>query len=192
MSDPSRITSRRDILLLLLYSPGTGKLPNEPISGRTRLVKMLFLFKQEILVEFCEGAEFNKKEFYEFYPWDFGPFSRDVYDDIAFFQLRGFIQSDPADEESLPESVAEWEKWRDETEIEHDFSVFEEQTFQLTDKGAAFTARMFERLSSGQQNLLKLFKARLVKAPLRGILRYVYKSYPEQTSASIIKQDVLP
>jgi uncharacterized protein len=191
MPDPGRITNRRDILLLLLYSPGVFNQVNEPIVGRTRLVKMLFLFKKEVLVKFAAGADFGKKQFYEFYPWDFGPFSRDVYDDLSFFQLWGFIQSESADEESLPESMAEWDKWREETEIENDFSVFEEQRFTLTEKGAAFAEKMFDRLSDSQKKLLKMFKARMVKASLRGILRYVYKAYPEQTTASTIKDQVM-
>ena len=38
-----KINDRRDILLLFLYSPGKSSEPNQPIMGRTRLVKMLFL-----------------------------------------------------------------------------------------------------------------------------------------------------
>jgi len=56
MPDPSRITNRRDILLLLLYSPGVSSQVNEPIAGRTRLVKMLFLFKKELLGQFATSS----------------------------------------------------------------------------------------------------------------------------------------
>lgn len=176
---------------MLLYSPGkTGKI-NEPIAGRTRLVKMLFLFKHEVLSAFATGTEVNEQNFYQFFPWDFGPFSRDVYDDIAFFQLRGFIQSEPSEEESLPEAIAEWDKWRDETEIESDVNIFEEQAFTLSEKGVTFTAKMFARLTETQQELLRMFKAKLGSASLRGILRYVYREYRDQTVKSKIKHKVL-
>jgi len=56
MPDPSRITNRRDILLLLLYSPGVSSQVNERIAGRTRLVKMLFLFKKELLGQFATSS----------------------------------------------------------------------------------------------------------------------------------------
>jgi hypothetical protein len=36
--------SGKHILLLLLYSPGNSDHPNEPLVGRTRIIKMLFLF----------------------------------------------------------------------------------------------------------------------------------------------------
>ena len=40
----SAINNRKDILLLLLYSPGVTEKYNEPIKGRTRILKMLFIF----------------------------------------------------------------------------------------------------------------------------------------------------
>src|SRR5205823_725958 len=162
--ETAQITSRRDILLLLLCAPGRDGIPNEPISGRTRLVKMLFLFKKEVLPEFRNGTELSEKNFYEFFPWDFGPFSAQVYDDIAFFQLRGFIETSPATEESVPESVAEWDMWRESTEIQYEIDVYEEETFRLTERGAAFTEPMFERLSASQRSLLTSFKKRLADA----------------------------
>jgi len=189
--ETAQITSRRDILLLLLYAPGRDGLPNESISGRTRLVKMLFLFKKEVLPEFRNGTELSEKDFYQFFPWDFGPFSAQVYDDIAFFQLRGFIETSPATEESVPESVAEWDMWLESTEIQYEIDVYEEETFRLTKRGAAFTEPMFERLSASQRSLLTSFKKRLADAPLRAILRYVYRTYPEQAERSKIAADVL-
>ncbi len=108
----TKIDNRKDILLLMLYSSGVRDRVNEPIVGRTRLVKMLYLFKMEALPHFQQGTEITEDNFYEFHPWDFGPFSREVYDDINFFLLRGFIRSSISDEESLPESEAEWDQWR--------------------------------------------------------------------------------
>jgi len=107
----AEINNRKDILLLLLYSPGVSKSYNEPIEGKTRLVKMLFLFKTEVLPHFRRGTKITEENFYEFFPWDFGPFSAQVYDDIAFFMLRGFVESSAAEGDGLPESAAEWEKW---------------------------------------------------------------------------------
>jgi hypothetical protein len=189
--DPARITSRRDILLLLLYAPGRTGATNEPVSGRTRLVKMLFLFKQEVLPEFRAGTEISEQNFYEFFAWDFGPFSTQVYDDLSFFQLRGFVETGPSNEESVPEAIAEWEKWRESTEIDDELDVYEEETFRLTELGVRFCQPMFDRLSDAQHKLLVSFKTRLGDAPLRGILRYVYKTYPAQAEKSKIASDVL-
>ena len=188
------LNNRKDILLLLLYSPGkTGKF-NEPVVGKTRLIKMLFLFKKEALQHFCQGTEISVENFYEFFPWNFGPFSSQVYDDLMFFILRGFIESSAAHQDSLPESEEEWEKWLDESgtsEIPQEIDPYEEETFALTEMGMRFTKQIYDSLSQSQQKLLKEFKARLSVAPLRAILRYVYKTYPKEIANSTIKEEIL-
>ena len=115
--DPTpKINNRKDILLLLLYSPGVSDRINEPIIGRTRLVKMLFLFKKEAMQHFSKGTLISDENFYQFFPWNFGPFSSQVFDDLTFFLLRGFIEpTTSTDDESLPESAAEWERWLEES-----------------------------------------------------------------------------
>jgi hypothetical protein len=157
MPTPIRINNRKDILLLLLYSPGKTNEYNEPIIGRTRLVKMLFLFKNEALEHFRRGTDINEDNFYEFFAWDFGPFSTQVYDDITFFMLRGFIESTLTEEESLPESAAEWDLWLERAGVKESFDtieIYQEESFKLTERGITFTKRLYEALSSNQQELL--------------------------------------
>jgi len=191
----AKLSNRKDILLLLLYSSGkTGKL-NEPIVGKTRLVKMLFLFKRELLPQFEKGTDISDENFYEFFPWNFGPFSSQVYDDLIFFKLTGFIESSSASQESLPESEEEWDKWLDESGTDQTSDIFEsyeEETFRLTDKGVNFTKTIYDELSQSQRSSLTHFKKRLSRAPLRAILRYVYKTYPEQTKNSTIVEEIGP
>jgi hypothetical protein len=191
---PAKINNRRDILLLMLFSPGVGDAINEPIVGRTRLVKMMFLFKREALEQFRRGTEITEENFYQFFAWNFGPFSIQVYDDLTFFTLRGFIESSSTqDEEALPESVEEWEKWLTEVGASesNDVNVYEEEELKLTDAGVRFTRSLYDVLTGSQKRTLKEFKARLSRAPLRAILKYVYKTYPELTEKSKIKGAVL-
>ncbi len=188
-----RINNRRDVMLLLLYSPGETEEPNEPIVGRTRLVKMLFLFKKEALRHFKRGTDINEDNFYDFFAWDFGPFSAQVYDDLMFFILRGFIHTSQSDEQALPESADEWEYWLNESGQYDEASaanVFEEEEFSLTRKGCRFTEELYAMLSSEQQELLKQFKNRMNKAGLRAILRYVYSQYEEMTGKSKIREKI--
>lgn len=191
---PRKIDNRRDILLLLLYSPGIHDKPNEPISGRTRLVKMLFLFREEVLPEFRRGVEIT--DFYEFFAWSYGPFSRQVYDDLQFFTLRGFIRSTDASEDTLPESLAEWDLWLSgsagNSDDQGDVVDYREEQFSLTDdRGVPFTSELFAQLSGSQQSTLRHFKKQMLQAPLRSILKYVYEKYPEKTDKSTIKEQVL-
>ena len=188
------IDNRKDVLLLMLYSPGRTESVNEPIDGRTRLTKMLFLFKQEALKHFRSGTQINDDNFYEFFPWNFGPFSRDVYDDLTFFELRGFIARDESTEDTLPEAAAEWDRWLDLSggdSSDDSYSEYDEQVFRLTPRGERFAKELYESLSHDQRTLLKSFKGKLVKTPLKAMLHYVYSNYPEQTSKSQIKEQVL-
>lgn len=189
----SAINNRKDVLLLLLFSPGKDDAFNEPISGRTRLVKMLFLFRQEVLPEFRKHTELAEDEFYEFFAWDFGPFSTEVFDDLNFFIMNGFIETDTSDEETLPESAAEWEVWLQKSggADEDDVSGLDEETFCLTQSGIDFVTPLYETLSTAQKEMLRTFKKRMQRAPLRGILRYVYRKYDEFTERSKIRDDVL-
>lgn len=189
------IDNRKDILLLLLYSPGLTDCVNEPIAGRTRLVKMLFLFKKEILADFKNGTDINEDMFYAFFPWDYGPFSRDAYNDITFFVLRGFIHAAASEEETLPEEAEEWEKWQSSTSSsssEDDVSEFEEERFTLTKRGREFVElNLYSGISDQQKKILCEFKKKALSASLRVLLKYVYKNYPEFTKASVIKEAVL-
>lgn len=187
------VDNRRDILLLLLYSPARTDRPNEPIAGRTRLMKMLFLFREEALRHFRQNIEIDADSFYEFFPWDFGPFSRDVYDDLMFFELRGFIEYEHADEETLPESAAEWERWLALSRAdsgENSVTEYDEPVFRLTEKGLAFAGDLYTTLMPEQKKLLREFKARLQSVPLRALLKYVYENYESQTTRSKIKETV--
>lgn len=194
MAATAQIDNRRDILLLLLYAPGATGNANEPVTGRTRLVKMLFLFKNEALKHFRRGTRVNDSNFYEFFAWNFGPFSRDVYDDLTFFSLRNFIETSESEEVTLPESVAEWERWLSTTDdVSDDPAVvdYAEEDFTLTDKGVRFAKPMWDSLSNAQRTLLKEFKTRVNKVSLRALLRYVYEEYPDSTTKSTIKEKVL-
>ena len=42
----------KDLLLCFLYSPGQTNDINEPIVGRTKLTKMMYLFEKEIYPKF--------------------------------------------------------------------------------------------------------------------------------------------
>jgi hypothetical protein len=188
------IDNRKDVLLLLLYSPGRTDSPNEPIDGRTRLTKMLFLFKEEAFKAFRTGTNIDEESFYQFFPWNFGPFSRDVYDDLTFFELRGFIEKGESEEETLPEAAAEWDRWLNLSRSdsgEESYSEYDEQEFKLTPKGEAFARSLYDTLGVEQKRLLKTFKAKLSKTPLKAILQYVYSNYPDQTTKSQIKEQVL-
>jgi len=190
----AKVDNKKDILLLLLYSPGKTEEVNEPVIGRTRLVKMIFLFQKEYLSHFKKGTELSEENFYKFFPWDFGPFSKEIYDDIMFFSLRDFINDEVSDEELLPEAAAEWQEWMRLSSIDennNNISEYDEKVYKLSEKGLTFTKELYQRLSNDQKKSLKIFKEKINKAPLKVILKYVYETYPDFTTESKIKDKVI-
>lgn len=191
---PNTVNNKKDILLLLLYSPGRSTDFNEPIIGRTRLVKMLFLFWKECLKHFKRGTEINEENFYEFFSWHFGPFSKQVYDDLMFFILRGFIESSNSESEVLPEAAAEWVEWMRMSSPEADdegMTEYDEQSFTLSERGVEFAKKLYESLSKEQKTTLKTFKEKMIRSPLKAILKYVYETYPKFTDRSDIREQIL-
>jgi hypothetical protein len=190
-----KINNRRDILLLFLFSPGKTNDINESIIGRTRLTKTLFLFKEEALPYFSSGTNIDKENFYEFFSWNFGPFSSQVYEDLNFFILRQFISTSNSKNDISPESVEELNEWIDSSGIEvisnNEIEYLEEE-FQLTKKGIDWVGKnLYNELSNNQKKILQDFKAKMQITPIKAILRYVYEKYPEYTNRSIIKDKIL-
>ena len=81
-----------DYSLLLFYVK--GKTPDilEPIEGRTRITKMMFLFQMEWLkkIEFKKNLDIDQLQFFEAY--NYGPFSSDVHDELDLFISIGFLR----------------------------------------------------------------------------------------------------
>lgn len=185
----SKINSRKDILLLLFYSPGLTESFNEPIEGKTRLVKMIFIFKMELFNLFKKNIDLDVEKFYEFISWNYGPFSREIYDDLTFFLLTDFIQAVKSDNDMLPESAAEWDEWFTSIGFENEDAadIYTETKYQLTTRGVKYAEKIYNSLSETQKKILKSFKAKFLSLPPRAIIKYVYTKYPQFTDKSLIK-----
>lgn len=76
--------SSKDLLLSFLYSPGIEAKINEPITGRTKLTKMMYLFEKQLYSQFFEESIQIKLP--DFEPYFFGPFSKQLFEDLAFLK----------------------------------------------------------------------------------------------------------
>jgi len=74
----------RKLLPLALMYANDG----EPIEGRTRLQKMVFLMQQELKQRGQSGAVGTE---YDFIPYDYGPFSKELYDDLDAMIDQEFV-----------------------------------------------------------------------------------------------------
>jgi uncharacterized protein len=186
----------KDLLLTLLYLPGVSSEINESINGRTRITKMFFLFDKEIFKKF---DDFKITNMPEFFAYNYGPFSKDLLDDIRFFCTMGFIQ-----EESLDDDMSEPEMEEYCFDIINDdigygeeidtckVGIQKEVSYTLTNKGIKYVKEnIINKLSSEQIALLSQFKSKINELPLDAILEYVYNKYPESAEKSKIKKKYL-
>jgi len=185
-----QINSNKDLLMLLLYSKGKTGNFYEPIVGKTRIVKMIFLFDKEIRRKFNLDRIIPDSIMPNFEPNDYGPFSSDVYRDLEFLVEMGFIEvQSVGDEEMLPDEIEEYEYWQATSgDIDQPFQV----RFSLTELGKKYVEEKLRNEFNDQQlEAFNTFKERCVSASLSSLLKYVYSRYPEQTTHSKIKDKVL-
>ena len=184
--------SSKDLLLALLYSPGTSSKCNEPIVGRTKLTKMVYLFEKEVYKEFFDDIDITLPQFE---PYHFGPFSKQLFEDLRFFVSIGFIETK---ETSVPISTAEKCEVALDAESEDDCwdcASFEESSddvelkYYLSPSGKKYVEEnVWQIFSDNQTNNLLKFKGQINSISLDSLLNYVYNKYPEDAAKSRIAE----
>lgn len=179
-----------DYLLLLLYLN-----EKKPIYGAIRLTKMMFLFNEEIAPLLKKsGAECQKLP--EFIAYNYGPFSKDVYEQIELFRGIKFIQvTDIKAQEEMAE-VDDWEEMAFTEEVSSQgYSLNTNGSYyryQLLSTGERFVKEnIINELTAEQINILSQFKQKISELSPKQILKYVYTKYPKYTEKSLIKKEVL-
>lgn len=179
-----------DYLLLLLYING-----KEPIKGSVRLTKMMFLFNEQIVpVLKKNGLESEKLP--EFIAYNYGPFSKDLYEQVDLFTGIGFMQVrdlNETEEMSGVDNIVEKEFvdecYEDDEETKSENSYRE---YCITDIGSGFVeSELLGKLTSSQLGLLRQYKKKITEMTMKQLLHYVYTRYPQYAEKSLIKDEVL-
>lgn len=177
----SGIDNRKDILLLLLYSQGASGQEAEPIKGKTRLMKLLFLLGREKRIDDKLGV----RNWYDFKAYDYGPFSSQVFDDIDFLRNVDLIQTSKSGFQTIAETweneLALEESLVDREDIEFDRS-YEQEDFTLTPLGRDFVEQTIlsdQKLTYEILSEIKSLKSNEGALTLSSLLKYVYRKYPE-------------
>ncbi len=189
----TKINSAKDLIMLLLYAKGHKGIEGESIIGRTRLMKMIFLFDKEIRKQFNLGKNISDEAFPDFRPYDYGPFSDQVYAEIEFLVDMGFVKAKNANiEEESPEESLEYDYWQSNSNVDDNSRIFQGiEQFELTDVGLSFVKNeLGAGISKEQWQVIEKFKSRCTGMPLKALLRYVYAKYPETTTKSKIKDSL--
>jgi len=189
---------RKAFILLLLYAKGPNGENSEPIRGRTRLTKLLFLLKEEKWSYHELGR--LAVDYYEFEPDNYGPFDREVFNDVDFLRSLGFltiknIQVLP--DEDAKEYLAALSAWSLDNDLVDEIYALEEKYYEteitITDLGINFVEqRILPRITNEQQlEAFEFVKKNYGGWKLDKLLRYIYSTYPQMASRSKIRQRLL-
>lgn len=178
-----------DYLLVLLYLDNKS-----PILGAIRLEKMMFLFNEEIAPRLKEiGLDSDMLP--EFISYNFGPFSKDVYEQIELFKGIGFLQvTDLKAKEELIEAD-DWEEMPYDKGVSNSgFQINDDKRYykyQMLKLGEEYVkSKIIEDITDAQLDILLQFKRKINSLSPKQILRYVYTKYPQYTNNSLIKDEV--
>ncbi|MFW6311372.1 MAG: hypothetical protein ACOC1K_03965 [Nanoarchaeota archaeon] len=184
----------KDILLLLLYLPGRNSEKNELIIGRTRLTKMIYIFNKEIKDKI---DNLDESSLPEFFAYDYGPFSKELLDDIHFFVNIGFVEED---EEKYELTEADYEESKYDYNEEIGLGEVESlendppniYSYKLTQKGINYVENnIVTSINEKQKKYLIQFKRKINSLSLDSILSYVYNKYPDAAENSLIKSNYI-
>ena len=153
------IDRRTDVVFLLFHHA-------KEIDGVTKVQKLLFLVEQE--TEFFQ--EYEEDVAFNFAPYKMGPFSKNVYTELEFLLSMGAISSHPMDDPKISMTDSE----------------LGQKTFQITSKGEKIAAQLSNQLEPEYDDELRDLVETYNEQPLRELLQYVYRTYPEFAAESEI------
>ncbi len=191
MSSAGKKLTGADYLLLLLYLNN-----HTPIYGAVRLTKMMFLFNKEIS-EALKKKNIECGKLPDFIPYNFGPFSKDVYEQVELFSNIGFIKVTDINAIEDMGEVDDWEEspFIDETVEQEDGYIRHDGKYLkygIENLGIEFVEqKILPNVTLEQKEILEMFKSKITSLSPKQILKYVYTKYPEFTENSLIKDEVL-
>lgn len=147
--------SNRKILPLALIKANN----EQPVEGRTRLQKMIFLAQKRL-----EDSKILDEE-YEYFPYNYGPFSKELYGDIDKLVEDGIIEE------------------REETEEENKKKYY----YELTSKGQKLLkdelqGEGFDTL----EDVIEEIKSQYNEMNLPDLLDEIYSKYPNYAEKSTL------
>lgn len=144
---------RRAALPLLLSSRAAGQESGPHPLDRIRIQKAVFLLVQR-------GAP-AWRDVYEYHPYNWGPYCRDLTDDLAALVQAGILRISHADRASTY------------------------GRYVATDLGEQVAARLWETLGRPEAEFIQHVFSYVTHKDFNGLLREVYDAYPDFARQSI-------
>ena len=165
-----------DLVLLLMAADTTIATAQDRINGVTRLEKLLYLVEQE-----TDVPDAVRIERLNFKPYNYGPFSRDVYQGVETLESADLVI-----EERRPSGRSDDALEALDMIEEGEDDEYVERCYVLTPKGkaiASFLAKQYPDVDAS----LSSIKNKYAGLSLSALIRYVYRTYPESTVNSKIR-----
>jgi hypothetical protein len=122
-----------------------------------------------------------------FKPHHFGPFSAKMYQAVETLAAAGLVKDSAVRNSDLVGSEDAWEA----SNIVGNEAPYAAREFELTPKGRKYYSALLKDLPGEAEGLVSKFKERFGSLPLRQLIRYVYTRYPEFTTKSKIRADIM-
>jgi uncharacterized protein YwgA len=152
------MNTRKMLPLALLYAD-----EEHQIDGRTRFQKLIFLMQMEGNLNGLDPTDT-----YRFEPYDYGPFSSTLYDDLDSHIERGLIEDS-----------------KEELDEEDDIVKYE---YQLESDGQEFVE---EQVSENEFGRIVQEAERIIEEygdiPLPELIDLVYSKYPDYAENSVLR-----
>jgi uncharacterized protein YwgA len=145
---------RQLIPLALMYAND-----EQPIEGRTRLQKMVFLIQKE----FEESGDSIPGK-YQYIPYDYGPFAKKLYDDIDELVEKQVIEEDP---ETIEDGKVKY-------------------FYALGPRGEEFLDNWSESERDEVQEVAERIKKEYNQMSLPTLIEKVYSNYPDFAENSVL------
>ncbi len=175
---------RVDLVLLLLFARGPANKIAEPVTGITRLTKLLFLLEKETDVE----------NDFRFVPYKMGPYSAEINPVLEF--LTSFPNPDSplvevGDGQEAGGASPEQSRYVYDVASAEDsaqqIASQNNKTFSLTEKGQKVAQHVWNEQKEETHQAFERIKKQYGALSLRQLLKYVYTRYPDMTENSEIK-----
>jgi uncharacterized protein YwgA len=132
-----------------------------PIEGRTRLQKMVFVIQQEL----SETEGYSEDRFYEYFAYDYGPFSKELAEDIDDMIDAGLLIEDEVE-------------YNDEGDLKY--------LYRVDDSGREVAEKQRDEDAQAIIELAKSVKQRYnEQMSLPEVIDEVYEEYPEYAENSV-------
>lgn len=173
MGARTSIESSTDLMLALLYAPGSAMAECEDVPDTTTLVKLLYLLVSE-------GGFGRLAGDLRFEARDFGPWSADVFDAVEALKGMGLVSAERMRASSLDEVADDMERDADEDPGRR--TERQKTTYYLTRRGKRVARNLYEGATRSERERIEFIKRRFNKVSLDILLQYVRQRYPDRAA----------